>query len=112
MALPGSMELKIAAEFRKRIEEFLGEGLRDVRIFGSRTRGEGHSESDLDIFVLLDRYDRERRSRIIDIACEINLEYDFIAPLSPLVMDEQEFSLYRSRERRLVLDIVNEGVPV
>lgn len=112
MVLPGSMELKIAAEFRRRIEEFLGEGLRDVRLFGSRVRGEGHSESDLDIFVLLDWYDRERRSRIIDIAYEINLKHDFIAPLSPLVMDEQEFSLYRSRERRLVLDIVNEGVSV
>jgi predicted nucleotidyltransferase len=39
MALPGSMELKIAAEFRRRIEEYLGEGLRDVRLFGSRVRG-------------------------------------------------------------------------
>ncbi len=43
MALPGSMELKIAAEFRGRIEESLGEGLRDVRLSGSRVRGEGHS---------------------------------------------------------------------
>jgi uncharacterized protein len=106
------VELRIAASFKERVREFLGDSLRDLRIFGSRARGEGHHESDLDVFVLIDAKNAYRRRRIIDIAYDVSLETDFIAPLSPLVMDEKEFLSFQKRERRLVRDIMSEGLPI
>lgn len=58
--------------FRERLKEELGPRLRDLRIYGSKVRGEAHEESDIDLLVLVDGNDHQTTWRIIDIAASIN----------------------------------------
>jgi predicted nucleotidyltransferase len=54
--------------FRDRVREQLGPRLRDLRLFGSKVRGDDHEESDLDILVLVDALDEATFDAIIEVA--------------------------------------------
>ena len=45
--------------FVDRLRATFGERLPDVRLFGSKVRGDDHDESDIDVLVLVDRLDWE-----------------------------------------------------
>jgi predicted nucleotidyltransferase len=62
-----------------------GERLEALRLFGSRARGEGHPESDLDVLVAVRGLTRGERGEILDLALDLELEHGLL--LSPLVRD-------------------------
>lgn len=59
-------------EFRNRLRAVYGPRLRDLRLFGSKARGEWHEESDIDLLVLLDGCDFETRTAILRLAHSIS----------------------------------------
>jgi len=48
----------------------------DLRVFGSKVRGEDTPESDIDVMLELDECNPDVKSKIYDIVFEINLEND------------------------------------
>lgn len=98
------------AEFAARLRLRLGPRLKEVRVFGSRARGDAGPGSDLDLFVLLDHNDQLTRREICGMADDIMLEQDCVLCPSPLVMDEQEFQGLVALERRLAHDIIEQGI--
>lgn len=79
-----------------------------LRLFGSRARGEGNEDSDIDILVLLKKSDLKTKNSIWDIANDIFL--DTWINISPLVMSELDFRNLSDHERQIAKDIKNEGV--
>jgi predicted nucleotidyltransferase len=56
-------------------------GVRDMRLFGSKARGTGHPESDLDLCIVVPDLDSERAKAIYILCFELSLRYDLlIAP--------------------------------
>jgi predicted nucleotidyltransferase len=94
----------------------LGEGLgpRLVRaiLFGSRARGEGHEESDLDVAVVVRGPEREVYRQVYDSAAEVNMEYDYGVRLAPLLLSEENLEDLRDRELAIARAILEEGVPL
>lgn len=86
----------------------LGLDLREVRLFGSRARGEGHPDSDLDLAFLVTPQGRKLRRVIHDLAWEGLLRHGI--PLAPLVIEEGVLEELRQRERLIASDLDREGI--
>ncbi|OGQ23115.1 MAG: hypothetical protein A2138_04080 [Deltaproteobacteria bacterium RBG_16_71_12] len=84
----------------------LGAELVRMTLFGSRARGEGHEESDLDVLVVVRRSSRALRYAVLDVAADV--EADSGLALSPVVMDEE--ALARSFPLRGAVE--RDGVPL
>jgi predicted nucleotidyltransferase len=61
----------------------------EVRAFGSRARGEGKTDSDLDVCVVLERVNPDVRAEVSDIAWEIGFDRDVV--ISTVVFSRQQF---------------------
>ena len=88
----------------------LGSRVLSVRLFGSWARGTARQDSDVDIWVLVDSSDATTRRVPYDVAVEVLLQHGI--DIAPTVMDHQEWSFLRGRERRIARDIETEGVPL
>ena len=99
-------DLEIAAELRRRLAEVVP--LLDFRIFGSRTRGDEDEYSDLDVFIKVERVDREVKEKIEDVIWEVGFN-NFIV-ISPLIFTRDEIENTALRSSAIVKNITEEGV--
>ena len=83
-----------------------------VLLFGSRARGEGHEESDLDLAVILSEDEGPNWRRVVDVATELNLEYEFRIRVSPLILSRAKLLNLWERERAIADAIMIEGIEV
>jgi predicted nucleotidyltransferase len=79
-------EKKALSDFRDALVE--GFGALEVRLFGSRARGEGDEESDLDVFIVIPQIDWELEKEIYGLSFDISLEYDVL--ISPILYSLRE----------------------
>ena len=99
-------------EFKRRLPADVMAHIRKVVAFGSRVRGQGEEDSDLDLLILVDRRTPEFEGKIEEIAYQVMWDYDFKPIISIKVFTEvgyrnslrEGFSFYRNIER--------EGVPL
>jgi predicted nucleotidyltransferase len=91
-------------EFLDEVRRRLGPDLHEVRLFGSRARGEGTDESDLDLAVIVTPQGRARRYEVYDAAFDIGLRHG--VRLAPFVVSEK----LRARERRVAAELDQEGI--
>jgi predicted nucleotidyltransferase len=82
--------------------------LLSLRLFGSRARGEGTEESDLDVLVIVMEKDRALCRRIVEESLEVDLAYEINLAPTILTADEyrqnQEYGtpFYRNVERESI----------
>jgi predicted nucleotidyltransferase len=77
--------------FRDEVRGRFGPRLRDLRLFGSKTRGDDHDESDIDVLVLIDGATDTDFRIVHEIAAGIN------PSLMPVVADFERYHSPRSR---------------
>lgn len=91
-------------EFRGRLQVLLGTRLRDLRLFGSKARGEDHDESDIDLLVLIDDADTPTRWQITDAA-------HAISPwLAPVIVDYDRYHAPINRAGAFYEELRRESV--
>ena len=76
-------------------------------LFGSRVRGEGNEESDIDIAVIMTAGDRHVRRELLDLATEIWLETWI--KISPLILSSEEFETLSRMGMGIIATIQKEG---
>jgi uncharacterized protein len=82
----------------------------DFRLYGSKARGEGRQDSDLDVMIELPDYDRAMVAEIDDIIYRINLEHDVF--ISVLVFGKDELEKGPMSESPIYKIIQREGIPL
>ncbi len=69
------------AVFGRRVRAALGSNLLDLRLFGSKARGEAAPDSDLDVAVIVESPTGGVEDQVIDIAFDIDLAFDvYVSP--------------------------------
>lgn len=106
------LEQRISAEFARRVRERMGERIQDIRIFGSRARGEAIADSDLDIWILLDKASLKERNEISDIGTDLFLEMLLPFLISPRIMSQEQYAQLIGLERIFPAEIERDGIPI
>lgn len=101
-------ESQQVTRFIESIKKELGPIFIKAVLFGSRARGEGNEDSDVDILVLVREMDTVTKYLVWDMAHDIFLETGI--DLSPLVITQEKFEKWRRLERLLPKEIEAEGI--
>ena len=99
---------KIAKHLRDRLASLVQ--LVDLRVFGSRARGDAEDDSDLDVFVEVESLDKILKERILEVVWEVGFENFMV--ISPLIFTRDEIESSPLRSSPIVKVIFQEGLPV
>jgi predicted nucleotidyltransferase len=97
---------RIAREFRRRLAAVVP--VLDMRVFGSRARGDAVPDSDLDVFIEVEEFTPEVRRLISEIAWEVGFEMDRVISTVVATRDQLEHGAMGANP--LVLQVEREGV--
>jgi len=96
----------------KALKEAISErfNLIDLRVFGSKVRGEDSPDSDVDVMIELTESDPEVESEIYDLIFEINLKNDSF--ISAVIFTQKEIDNGPMAESPLYKVVRKEGIPI
>lgn len=97
-------------ELGSTLRNMLGSRIVRFILYGSKARGDYTSESDIDVAIVVADLTKELKNQIYEAIAGIELKH--LTPISSLVLSQKDFNLLHLRERRIVSDIENEGVPL
>jgi predicted nucleotidyltransferase len=101
-------DYEVARKLKLRCSKLVS--LVEIRVFGSRARGDNEIDSDLDVFVEVERLDRKIRRLIQDTAWEIGLDYSLV--IAPIVFSRDEIERLPSRSSPILEAVRGEGITV
>jgi len=103
-----SKENLAVEDFRAKLTSLLGPRVKNLLLFGSKARGDFNPDSDIDIFILVDRSDREARKIIASLTTEILLKHSIL--LSPKIIEESHFKFLKHLDTAFARNIEREGI--
>ncbi len=98
----------VAEELKFRLSERVP--LVDLKVFGSRARGDSDEYSDLDVFIEVEALTPALREAISEVVWEVG--YRNYIVISPLIFTREELERSPLRASPIVRAIAEEGIPV
>lgn len=98
--------------YRQQASALLGPRLLQMRLFGSRARGDFRPDSDLDLLVLVDRADEDTRRCLSGLAYDLSMEMGLHYGVSLQVQSHEHFQGLIRHETLFARDILEQGVAV
>jgi predicted nucleotidyltransferase len=97
-------------EALKKLREALTRDFRliELRLFGSKARGDSGPESDVDVLIILSEYDWRIRHKVHRLCFEIGLEHDVV--LCPILYSQHEFASDVTRTTPFYQNVQREGI--
>jgi len=98
----------IAQEFKNRIGQIMP--IIDFKIFGSCARGEASDESDLDVYIEVEKITLNERQKIREIAFDVGFEMDRI--ISTFVVTKEQLEKGAAGANPIIFRIDEEGIKI
>ena len=102
------IERKAVDEFKQFLLANYLDRLELIELFGSKARGDGEKDSDVDLLVVVNKIDRGFEDEIAGMMTEVCLKYNTL--VSPVVFEKNEFEFYRRAKAPIILNLEKEGI--
>lgn len=103
-------ETAAVKEFQEKLSLAFGSRVKTILLFGSKARGDFTAESDIDLFILVDKSDPDLRKLVASFTTQVLLKYGIL--LSPKVVEESHFSFLKQLGTAFAKNIENEGIKI
>ena len=90
--------------------DYFHENIEEIRLFGSKARGDDDPESDIDILIIVDKSNPETESKIFDLAYDTSLEYDVV--IIPLIQSSAEYNNPKTKASLFYHTTQKEGIVI
>jgi predicted nucleotidyltransferase len=97
-------------ELKKKLPTEVAANIKKVIAFGSRVRGQGEEDSDLDLIILVDQKTSGLESKIEDVAYKVMWDHDFKPIISIKVFTEAHYQNFLREGFSFYKNIDREGV--
>lgn len=94
--------------FCEHVRARFGSRLRELALFGSRARGEGHEFSDLDVLAVVGDLTSAEARDVGHFCGDLLTEHGVL--VSPFVVGADHMARLRSRERLIAAEIARDGI--
>jgi len=101
-------DLRIIEKFKQLVSQKVS--VLEMRVFGSRARGNATGESDLDVLVIVDRLDQSIDKYISECAWEVGFHEDVV--VMPVAVSIDAVKNSPLRESVFIKNVYREGVAV
>jgi predicted nucleotidyltransferase len=101
-------ERQALAEYVGRLLAAEGRRIQNVILFGSKVRGDENADSDLDVLVIVDRYDSQTDHLVTKTAARVSLEYDTL--LNTHIVTADRWDQMRRWTATLRLEVQRDGM--
>jgi len=109
MAL-SAKEKSALIHFKGNLEKALGNQLVELRLFGSKARGDDRPDSDVDVLVIVATENWHLRDTVYDEATDILLQTDIC--ISPKVIDKNRFEMLCKQATSFVHNVSRDAITV
>lgn len=103
-------ERKILENFRTELRSLLQDPSIEVRLFGSKARGEDREDSDLDVLVIISSEDWHKSDKVYDIVTGLLLESGVC--ISPKIISKRQYEELIREDAPFIRNVIRDGVAV
>lgn len=103
-------QLSALQQFQAALEKEFKDTLVDVKLFGSRARGDARKDSDIDVLVIIDSDDWRVCDIVYDIATDILLEMDIC--ISPKVISRNRYNYLYNAKTPFIKNVIRDGISI
>jgi predicted nucleotidyltransferase len=99
-------------EALRKLKETLARDFRlvELRLFGSKARGDSDPESDIDVLIVLEELNREVRKQVSTLCSDLSIDHHVV--IAPILYSLAEFTSGHTRITPFYRNVEREGVPV
>ena len=97
-------------EFKNCLKEILESQLLELKLFGSKARGDDKPDSDIDVLVIVTTDDWRIRDKVYDVATDILLQSDVC--ISPKVISKNKFDQMSKEGASFVHNLSRDAITI
>lgn len=97
-------------EFKKALLDKLDKDILELKLFGSKARGDFRKESDIDVLIVLKKADKKNQDIILNLAVKMLLKYGL--DISPHIYSQKEFAYLNNIPTAFMQILDREAVPL